>query len=119
MYIEGDIYGISDRIKDIDPVLSLSFIRDRGEYLISRGNHNVMYVKPGELDGRVLDKLRWGDLTRRRLEDFIYELERSEDEAEKRRARDLRNKVESMTLDNYDKIVGIPHFSCGSWERGA
>jgi len=115
MYIEGDMFNIASRVKDIDPALSLSLDKRRGKYQIKRENRHVMFVEPGQLHAGVLTQLRKNDLARRRLQDYIIELERSEDEAEKRKARNLSNQIESITLDNYDKIVGIPHFSCGTW----
>ena len=117
-YVEGDTLNIAGGVKEIDPALSLSLDYRRGEFEIKRENRHVMYVKPGELDNRVLVTLRKNDLTRRRLMDYILELERSEDEAERRKAREYSNKIQSMTLDNYDRIVGIPHFSCGHWDKG-
>lgn len=115
-YVEGDTMNIAQGIREIDPLLSLSLDYKRGKFEIKRNNTHVMYVDPGELDNRVLVKLRKNDLARRRLMDYILELERSEDEAEKRRANEYRSKIESITLDHYDRIVGIPHFSCGSWK---
>ena len=115
MHIEGDMFDIAIRVKDIDPALSLSLDYKRGEYELKRNNTHVMFIQPGELDARVLTKLRKNDLTRRRLQDFIFELERSEDEAEQKRARELSSYIESVTLDNFDKVMGIPHFSCGDW----
>lgn len=116
MYVEGDILDIGSRVRDIDPLLTLSLNRDKGVYEIHRGERFVMSVEHGELDARVLTKLRRNDLTRRRLQDYILELERSEEEWERKKARGLRNHIESVTLDNYDRIVKIPHFTCGSWE---
>lgn len=113
MYIEGDIFDIGSRVKDIDPLLSLSLNKEKERYEIVRGKHFVMSIKPGELDARILTKLRQNDLARRRLQDYIYELEKAEDEREKQLARELSNKIESITLDNYDRVVGIPHFSLG------
>lgn len=115
MYVEGDLFDIGSRVKDIDPLLSLSLNRDEGRYEIHRQDRMVMAVKPGCLNAGVLVQLRKNDLTRRRLEDYILELERAEDEYERKRAKGLRNKMESMALDNFDKIVGIPHFACGHW----
>jgi len=115
MRIEGDMFDIASRVKDIDPALSLSLDRERGQYEIKRNETHVAYVEPKDLHAGVLIKLRKNDLARRRLMDFIYELEKSEDDAEKRKLNNLRNKLESITLDNYDNIVGIPHFSCGHW----
>lgn len=115
MYIEGDMYDIASRVKDIDPALSLSLDNRRGEYELKRNETHVMFIHPGELDARVLTNLRKNDLSRRRLQDFIFELERSEDEAEQRKARELSSYVESVTLENFDSIMGIPHFSCGDW----
>lgn len=112
-YVEGDLFDIRSRVKDIDPLLTLSLNRDEERYEIHRNGRMVMTIKPGQLDARVLIQLRKNDLTRRRLEDYIRELEQAEDELERKQARALRNKIESMTLDNYDRLVGIPHFALG------
>jgi len=114
-YLPGDIYDIGSRVKDIDPALSISFDYKKEKYKVSRDDKHIMYVDVGELDARVLTKLRKNDLARRRLIDFIYELERSEDEEERRRAKELSNKIEEITLDKYDRIAGIPHYACGHW----
>ncbi|MDD5487012.1 MAG: hypothetical protein PHW65_05615 [Dehalococcoidales bacterium] len=112
-YLFGDLYNIGERVKEIDPLLRISFDRRKFKYSVTRGKHQVMTVDAGELDVRVLRKLREHDLHRRRLQDFIYELEQSEDEFERRKARELSNQIESITLDNYDRIVGIPHYNLG------
>lgn len=117
-YVFGDFYDIAGRVKEIDPALVVSFDEKQKEYHIKRNQHRIMSVERGQLDPRVLTKLRKGDLQRRRLEDFIYELERSEDEAERSRARELSNTIESMTLEQYDRTVGIPHYSLGHWDTG-
>lgn len=112
MQVFGDIYAIASRVKEIDPALTLSYV-GRGKYQVKRNNHLIMSVPHKELDSRILEKLRKGDLQRRRLEDIIYEMERSEDEAERRRAKELSNTVESITLDQYDKLLGIRHYALG------
>lgn len=114
-YVVGDMFDIASRVKDIDPALDLSFDFRKKVYVLTENGRKVMTINPGELDSRILVKIREGDLNRRRLQDFILDLERSEDEVERQRARELRSRVESMTLDNYDRLVGIPHFSCGHW----
>lgn len=111
MSVFGDIYNIESRVKEYDPALSISYDEKTRKYTVSRGRHNIMEV--GALDARVLARLRKGDLQRRRLEDFIRELEHSEDMAEKARAGELRNIIESATLDQYDQIMGIKHFALG------
>mgnify|MGYP001104849042 CR=1 FL=1 len=113
MYLPGDLYNIGERIKEIDPLLSITFDNRDMVYRITRKNHHVMTVKAGELDARVIRKLRENDLHRRRLMDYIYELEQSELEWERRKARELSNIIESVTLDKYDRIVGIPHYHVG------
>lgn len=112
-YLFGDLYNIGERVKEIDPLLSISFDQRKSKYIVTRGRHRVMAVDVGELDERILRKLREHDLHRRRLQDFIYELEQSENEFERRRARELSNQIEAITLDNYDRIVGIPHYNLG------
>lgn len=110
-YVFNDMYNIAGRVKEIDPALTISYDRAKREYHVMRNRHRVMTVK--QLDERVLTKLRWGDLQRRSLEAFIRELEHSEDELERRKARELSNTVESLSLDYFDRIVGIPHYSLG------
>lgn len=112
-YVPGDMFDIASRVKDIDPALDLSFDFRKKVYILTENGRKVMTIKPGELDARILLKIREGDLNRRRLQDFILELERSEDEHERQRARELQSHVESMTLDNYNKLVGIPQFALG------
>ena len=114
-HLFGDLYDIGSRVKDIDPALSVFFDRQVMKYRVMRGKYQVMTVALGELDERVLRKLRKNDLHRRRIQEFIYELERSEDEYERRQARELSNKIESISLENFDRIAGIPHFSLGGF----
>ena len=109
----GDLYGIGKRIKEVDPLLSITFDDRQLKYMVTRGGNHIMSVPVGELDERILLKLRKNDLHRRRLQDFIYELEQSEDEYERRKARELSNHLESVSLDNFDRIAGIPHYSVG------
>ena len=109
--IFGDICNIQGRLKELDPALSLSFNHQKMKYTITRGKHHVMTLNPGELDARVLTRLRENDLHRQRLEDYIYKLEQSELEHERRQARELSNKLEAISLENFDRIAGIPHFS--------
>lgn len=120
-YVVGDIYDIASRVKDIDPALSLSFNKEKGKYELRRvmgprGNFFIMYIKPGELDERVLVHLKKNDLRRRNLDDYIRELEQSEDIRERQQARELSNRIEDVTLDRYNKLVGIPQFACGYFE---
>jgi len=112
-YVIGDIFDIGGRVKNIDPTLSLSF--DRKRYQIKRNNTHIMYINHDELDSRVLTKLMKNDLTRRRMEDITLELERSEDEFERRKTKEMQNRIDDITLDNYDRMVGISHHSCGMW----
>ena len=113
-YLFADMYNIGSRVREIDPAISISFNKDGGgKYIVSRGQRYIMSVPVGELDERVLLKLRKNDLHRRRLQDFIYELEQSEDEYERRKARELSNHLEAVSLDNFDRIAGIPHYSMG------
>ena len=109
----GDLYNMESRIKQFDPALSIAFDETRFKYLVTRGGNQIMTVEADELDERVLLKLRKNDLHRRRLQDFIYELEQSEDEYERRKARELSNHLESVSLENFDRIAGIPHYSVG------
>lgn len=111
--VPGDIFDIATRIKNIDPELELNLNRDTDQYTVTRRGRHIMSIELGELDARVLTKLRKNDLTRRRLMDFILELERSEEDAEKQKAKELRNFIEAATLDQYDRIVGIPTFALG------
>lgn len=118
-YVEGDLYDIAVRVREIDPDLSLSLNYQAGVYEITRFSrgmaHHVMNVLPGELHAGVLDHLRKNDLQRRRLYDFILELERSEEAAKRKQARELSNTVESITLDKYNEIAGWHSFACGKW----
>ena len=107
----GDIYNIGERVKEIDPLLSISFDRRIYKYRVTRGRRQVAMLSPGELDERLLKRLRENDLHRQRLEDYIYKLEQSELEHERRQARELSNKLEAISLENFDRIAGIPHFS--------
>ena len=109
MSVFGDLYHIEEAVKDIDPLLCIDYDEMKRKYKVSRKGHVVMTVD--SLDNRILLQLRKNDLHRRRLEDYIRELEASEDAAEQAKARQLSNTIESITLDKYDSIVGIPHFS--------
>lgn len=110
--LQGDLYGMEGRVREIDPALALSYLGE-GKYEMKRGPHYVMTLTHNELDCRLLERLRKNDLQRRRLQDIIYEMERSEDELERRKAKDMTNKIESMTLDQYDRLAGIKHFTLG------
>lgn len=117
-YLFGDIYDIQSRAKEIDPALFIEYDRTKRKYHVKRTKrngqaHHIMSVD--RLDARILTALRKNDLQRRRLEDFIRELEHSEDEAERRRARHLSNVIEDVALDQFDRIAGISHFHMGNW----
>ena len=112
----GDLYNIGERVKAIDPLLSISFDRRILKYRVTRGRRQVAMLNPGELDERLLKRLRENDLHRQRLEDYIYRLEQSELEQERRRARELSNQLESISLENFDRVAGIPHYSLGGWK---
>jgi len=118
MSVFGDIYAIEERIKEIDPALFIEYDRSKRKYHVKRTKrngqgHHIMSVD--RLDARILTALKKGDLQRRNLEEFIRELEHSEDEEERRKARELSNTIESMTIEQFDRIVGIPHYSVGDW----
>ncbi len=113
MSLFNDLYFIQERVKEIDPLLEISYDRRKKEYAITRGKHRAMTVPLGQLDARVLQTLRKNDLHRRRLQDFIYELEQSELEHERRQARELSSHIESAALDKFDKVAGISHFNLG------
>lgn len=109
----NDLYNIAERSRAIDPLLTLSFDRQKLKYIVTRGKHQVMTVPVGQLDARVLQKLRENDLHRRRLQDYIDELEHSELEFERKKARELSNRIESASLDKFDRITGISRYSVG------
>ena len=110
-YLFNDLYNIGERVKEIDPLLSISFDRRILKYRVMRGKHQVAMLSPGELDERLLKRLRENDLHRQRLEDYIYKLEQSELEQERRKARELSNKLEDISLENFDRVAGVSHFS--------
>jgi len=115
-YVFGDLFDISGRVKEIDPALFILYDQKKHKYAVKRTKkngdaHHVMTVD--KLDERVLTRLRKYDLQRRGAEDLIRELEHSEDMLEQQKARELRNTVESLSLENFDRVVGIPHFSLG------
>ena len=112
-YLPYDIYNIGERVKEIDPLLSISFDQRIFKYRVTRGKHQVAMLNPGELDERLLKRLRENDLHRQRLEDYIYKLEQSELEHERRKARELSNQLEAISLENFDRAAGIPHYSLG------
>lgn len=112
-YLPFDIYNIGARLKEFDPALHIFFDQRDFKYKITRGKHQVMTLLPGQLDERVIKRLRENDLHRQRLEDYIYKLEQSELEHERRQARELSNKLEDISLDKFDRIAGIPHYSLG------
>ena len=109
----GDLYNIGSRVKEIDPALSITFDRRIFKYRVTRGRHQVAMLNPGELDERLLKRLRENDLHRQRLEDYIYKLEQSELEHERRKARELSNQLEAISLESFDRAAGIPHYSLG------
>ena len=109
----NDLYFIQERAKEIDPLLEITFDRREFKYKVTREKHQVMTVEPGQLDARVLHTLRKNDLHRRRLQDYIWELEQSELEHERRRARELSNQIEAASLDKFDRVAGISHFNVG------
>jgi hypothetical protein len=108
-YIPGDIYDMASRVREIDPALSISFNYNTQKYHINRNKHNVMQVSLNQLDGRIIIALRKGDLSRRRLEDIIRDMEQSEDELEQRKAKHFRDEMEAITYDQYDKLAERHH----------
>jgi two-component SAPR family response regulator len=116
-HVFGDIYDIASRVKEIDPALSLSFISEKKQYQLKRNNHHVMYIPLGQLDYRVLTTLRKGDLVNRGIDEIIRELERSEEEAERRKAKQLQNIIEDITLDKFNQIMGIKTHRIGHWRE--
>ncbi len=113
MALFGDVFYLKERLKEFDPLLSIEFDRKVFKYRITRGKHQVMTLDPGELDSRVLTRLRENDLHRQRVEDYIYKLEQSELEYERRQARELSNKLEDISLENFNRVAGIKQFSMG------
>lgn len=109
-YIPGDIYDMASRVREIDPALSISFNYNTQKYHINRNKHNVMQVPINQLDARILTALRKGDLSRRRLEDIIRELENSEDETERRKSKHYKDKMEAITYDQYDNLADRHHY---------
>lgn len=115
-HVFGDVFDIASRVREIDPALVLSFDNNAKKHKLHRNGKLVMTINHGELDARVLTQLHENDLHRIRLYDYILKLERSEEAAERRRAKEIRDKIEDVALDKYDRIVGIPHYTCGHWE---
>ena len=109
----GDLYNIGERVKEIDPLLSISFDRSINKYRVTRSRRQIATINPGELDERLLTRLRENDLHRQRLEDYIYKLEQSELAHERAQARELSNRLESITIENFDRIAGITHHHVG------
>jgi len=111
MSLFNDLYHIEERVREIDPLLAIAYDEKKRKYTVSRNQYKIMVVD--SLDPRILSQLRKNDLRRRKLEDYIRELEHSEDMAEQSRAREMRNTIESIALDQFDRIAGIPHFALG------
>jgi hypothetical protein len=118
-YVFGDLYHIAGRVKEIDPALFIDYDQQKKKYNVKRTKqngqaHHIMSVD--RLDERILTNLRKYDLQRRGVEDLIRELEHSEDIAERRRAKQIRDTIEDITLDKFNQLIGIPQFSLGHWE---
>lgn len=118
--LPGDIYDIGSRVKEIDPAFSIIWDARKKEYeVLEKGkdgkDKHFSYVKPGELDVRVLNHIKKCRWEQRKIEEFLWKLEHSEDERERQMAKKLSNQVEDITLDKFNKLVGIPQFRCGRW----
>lgn len=111
MSVFGDLYGIEKRAQELDPEIRIAYKEKTKKYNVSRNSYNIMEVDA--LDERVIRALRKGDLQRRSVEDYIRELENSEDAAERSEARAMANKIRSITLENLDRMMDIKHFSLG------
>lgn len=111
MAVFNDLYYIEESVKEYDPLLSITYDEKTRKYTLWRNQHNVMSVD--RLDVRVLRTLRKNDLHRRKLEDYIRELEASEDESERCRAREISSRIEDISLDKFDYMMGIRHFNLG------
>lgn len=95
----GDLYNIEGRIKEISSTLSIIFDNKDFVYKVLNNGEQVMTVPAGELDSRLLLKLRKNNLRRQRLQDYIYQIEQAELEKEKREERHFSNEIQSATLD--------------------
>ena len=115
-HVEGDVYDIASRVQELNPALSLHLDYVKGRYVVAMDGRFVMSVQPGELDARVLERLRWGDGARRRFQDFMLELEGAEDRAEETNRRDMARQYGAIAADNYRRIAGNPLVGCGHWE---
>lgn len=107
----GDLYHIEERLKNYDPELEVEWDWNKLKYRITRRGFHVMYAQ--ELDQRVIDKLQYWDTARRRVQDILWELQQSEDEYEKKKAKELSDYIESVTLDKFNRIMDIPTYQLG------
>ena len=120
--LPGDINNIASRVKEIDPAFSITWNGKRGECeVMETGKDGIdkhfMTVKAGELDCRVLGHIKKCRWEQRKIEEFIWKMERSEDDKERAMAKKLSNQVEDITLDKFNQMVGISQFGCGHWTR--
>ena len=101
--VESDMYNICERIKELDPNLKIIHLID-GEtqsfVIMETGRDGKEYyvMKTSELDGRVLEKLRY--LLHVPFEDRIKALEKGNEEFEK--------KAHEDALDELYERVGRP-----------
>ena len=114
MFIDHDLFGISDRIKDIEDEYFILFDMDRGKYEVhSKANPKDTYcftVPYKELDARVLEYCRKTHIANNKelMKDLNKQAELHMKHQKKRRT-DI---LEDRSLELYQKeVLGRQYFS--------
>ena len=93
--VTGDIYHIEERLKDIDPDITLDFNPNNGNYPVFHKGYFVMEW-PRPLDARLLTHMRKIDMRRRGYDPF-----KEIDEHNER----LEQSLEKDRLDNMEQVA--------------
>ena len=100
--VTGDICDIEDRLKEIDPEISLDFNPNNGNYPVFHKGYYVMEW-PRPLDNRLIKHMQRIDS--RRGYDAIKEIDEHNDKLEQTIEKDRLNYLESVIKDNRRQLM--------------
>ena len=107
--VVGDIYSIEDRLRELDPDISLDFDYSSEQYRVYHKKHFVMYW-PMPLDDRLIKHMRSIDVRRkdydplREVIDHNEKLELSLDKTRRERLEDVVKDYHPYLRDDIDEI---------------
>ena len=114
MFIDHDLFGISDRIKDIEDEYFILFDMDRGKYEVhSKANPKDTYcftVPYKELDARVLEYCRKTHISNNK--ELMKDLNKQAEIHKKHQHKRRMDVFEDRSLELYQKeVLGRQYFS--------